>query len=164
MNWEAVASIGESISALAILITLIFLVRQIKYARLAASDISRGQRVAGIRELDLLAIENSELRKIWLKAGSPEMREVVAYLSRELDISEEEADLLRLYAGDWVWTHWAQYRSIRTESDTVELEHIISTFYSADPMKTFIKNPLARDFFDNEFLDWIEVLVKKNDE
>ena len=158
MNWEAIASIGEFVSAIAILITLAYLAIQIKYARIAASDVSRNNRVEGIRQLDRHRMENSALRIAWYKA-SPEMHPMISHIAAELDLTIEEAELIILQGTGWMWTHWAQFRSIKTEEDTRELENIISVFYSTNPMAAVVAHPLTRAHFDHEFIDWIDEVL-----
>ena len=54
-DWGA---IGEFISAIAILVTLIYLAVQIKYAQMSATDESRANRVAGIHHINNRISEN----------------------------------------------------------------------------------------------------------
>ena len=162
MNWEAIASIGEAVGAIAILITLVYLAHQLKYARMAASDVSRGNRVSAILQLDQQRIENSILNDAWIKASGPDTSDHLDYLVRELDLTTEEAGIVAIYAGDWIWTHWAQFRSIKSQSDMDELENIVFVFYSVNPMKTFIGYQPIRAYLDSDCMDWIDGVLEKN--
>ena len=71
MNWDAVGAIAELLGAVAIVVTLIYLAVQIKYARLSSIDTNRENRVVGIRELNGFLITNSEARAAWNKSMGP---------------------------------------------------------------------------------------------
>ena len=62
MNWLAVAAISETIGVIALVISLLYLAFQVRFARLAAADTSRTARANGIREIDLAMVNNPELR------------------------------------------------------------------------------------------------------
>ena len=62
MNWDAVGAIAELIGTLVILVTLIYLAVQVKYARLTATDANRNGRVVGIRDLNGNLVTNAEAR------------------------------------------------------------------------------------------------------
>ncbi len=47
MNWEAIGALGETLGALLVLITLIYLATQVRYAKNAAADANRLARAKG---------------------------------------------------------------------------------------------------------------------
>lgn len=54
----------------------------------------------------------------------------------------DEASLIFWSQNDYIWTHWAQYYSQKTKEDERELENIVSTWYSAPPMKHIIEHEI----------------------
>lgn len=54
MNWNVVSAISEVVGVIVIVISLLYLAFQIRFARLAAADTSRMARVIGVREIDRL--------------------------------------------------------------------------------------------------------------
>lgn len=69
MNWETVSTIAQIASAIAIVISLIYLALQVRFARLLASDTSRTARSGGVRANVLAMANNTELCKYWLKSS-----------------------------------------------------------------------------------------------
>ena len=59
MNWDAISAILEAIGVIAIVISLLYLALQIRFARLAAADTSRTARSIGVREIDLTMVSNA---------------------------------------------------------------------------------------------------------
>jgi hypothetical protein len=152
-DWGA---LGELIGAAAVVVTLIYLATQVRYARLAASDVSRQARAQGVLEMQLMTINNREFREAWRKAargseGAGQRR------TELLGLPEEEALMVLHGCIAWTWLHWAQYRSIKTPEDEMELEHLVSTFYSLPPMATLWKDdPLLRGLLDPGFVAWVD--------
>lgn len=66
MNWIAISAIAEAIGVIAVVISLLYLAFQIRFARIAAADNSRAARAVGIREIDLTMVNNPELRENWI--------------------------------------------------------------------------------------------------
>jgi hypothetical protein len=61
LNWEAVGAVGEILGALAVVLTLGYLARQVHFAREAAADANRLNRANGVTEMVLATATNSEL-------------------------------------------------------------------------------------------------------
>ena len=164
MNWEAVGAIGEIVGAIAVIATLAYLATQIRYARLAASDSSRQHRAQGIMDMELTYLNNSEFRAAWDKGEGAEAERITRDIAKELNLSIEEARLVVRGASGWAWLHWAQFRSIKTEADTLELENIVREFYGAPPMSVvWTKHPWFAERFDDGFVSWVNaVLEEKN--
>ena len=76
-------------------------------------------------------------------------------------VSLDEASLIYWSQNDYIWTHWAQYYSQKTKDDARELENIISTWYSAAPMRTIIEHQTARSFYEQDFIRWIDSIIAK---
>jgi hypothetical protein len=155
-DWGA---IGELISGVAILVTLLYLAVQVKSARISATDANRANRVAGIHHINNRIFENQELQQAWLKSAGPGYTQVHADLSVELGISIDEAMLVQISGSDWVWLHWAQFRSVKTKEDEVELRNIITTWYGENPMKALISHPTMRLFFDVDFIEFVDDIL-----
>ena len=60
MNWDAISAISEAASGIAVVISLLYLAIQVRFARLAAADVSRTARSIGVRENVLAMANNSE--------------------------------------------------------------------------------------------------------
>ncbi len=156
-DWGA---IGELASAVAIIVTLIYLAVQVKYARVAASDASRANRRAGIHEINSVTITNPEILQAWIKSAGPELTGIYTECAEELNITIEESVTLFVVVADWMFLHWAQFRSMKTPEDEAELKNIVSSWYSINPMKTFVTNDQFRSFFDTDFLEFMDESVK----
>jgi hypothetical protein len=155
-DWGAV---GELISAVAILVTLLYLAVQVRSARISATDASRANRVAGIHQITNRMFENQEHQRAWLKSAGPGFTQIQADLSVELGISIDEAMLVQIQAGDWVWLHWAQFRSVKTKEDEAELRNIIAVWYGENPMKALISHPAMRTYFDIDFIEYVDDIL-----
>lgn len=78
MNWEAIAAIGETVGALAVVITLCYLAIQVRYARQAAADSNRIARATGVRDMFMAQINNHELRSVLRRTGDTSYLEGIA--------------------------------------------------------------------------------------
>ena len=48
MNWEAIGALGETLGAILVLATLVYLANQVRYAKNAAADANRIARARGV--------------------------------------------------------------------------------------------------------------------
>ena len=69
MNWEAIGAIGEILGAIAVLLTLIYLVAQIKQNTASVATATYESMMSGITDINLVVAGNSELASI-LARGS----------------------------------------------------------------------------------------------
>jgi hypothetical protein len=155
-DWGAV---GEIVGAVAILVTLIYLATQVKYARLTTTDFNRNSRVEGIRQINGALIQNDNARVAWFKSVGPMNHQLNSEIADTLDLSFDDAVLVVLQGTNWCFTHWAQYRSLKNPEDTKELQNIIQAFYSENPMKALIVHPLFQGYFDSEFIEWVDQIL-----
>jgi hypothetical protein len=162
MNIQDLGAIGEVVGAIAILITLAYLAAQIRYAKFAVTDQSRQNRAAALREINGRLVNNQELRQTFDAVASPEWKAMLGDLANTWDVSVDQASLIYWSQNDYIWTHWAQFYSQKTKDDERELENIVTTWYSAPPMKTIIEHPTVRSFYEPEFIDWIDSVVSKS--
>jgi hypothetical protein len=58
MNWDAIGATGESLSAILVLITLIYLATQVRYAKNTAADTNRLARAKGVCDYQLACATN----------------------------------------------------------------------------------------------------------
>ncbi len=159
MNWDAIGAIAELLGAVAIVVTLVYLAAQIKYARLSSIDANRENRVVGIRELNGFLVTNSEARAAWNKSMGPTQKQLINDIAESLALNFDEASIIVLQGWNWMFTHWAQYRSIKAPEDEAELKNIVSIWYGDMPMRTLIKHPVFRDSFDSEFVAFVDELI-----
>jgi len=162
MNWEAVGAIAELLGVVAIVITLGYLALQIKYSRLSTIDTNRENRVVGIRELNGHLVTNSDARAAWNKALGPSQRQLIDDVADSLSLNSDEASLIVLQGWNWMFTHWAQYRSIKAPEDEDELRNIVSIWYGDMPMRKLISHPVFRDTFDSEFVTFVDAVIASN--
>jgi hypothetical protein len=161
MTVQELGSIGEFVAAIATVATLAYLATQIRYTRLAASDTSRQGRAEGVREMQLVALNNEAFRQAWAKAdtrAAPRMK----VLSELLRVSVDEAQLIWHGCCAWTYIHWAQYRSMKTASDRNELENLIREFYSIPPMApVWATDPMLKAMVDPDFVDWVDEILTR---
>ncbi len=162
MNWDAVGAIAELLGAVAIVVTLIYLAAQIKYARLSSIDTNRENRVAGIRELNGFLVANGEARAAWNKSMGSTQKQLINDIAESLGLNFDEASIIVLQGWNWMFTHWAQYRSIKAPEDEDELRNIVSIWYGDMPMRKLISHPVFRDTFDSEFVAFVDEVIASN--
>ncbi len=160
MNWLAVSAISEAVGVIAIVISLLYLAFQIRFARLAAADTSRIARAIGIREIDLTMVNSSELRENWLK--SSDLIPVYEKLGSQLNLSVEEALQVDTLCQCWIRLHWGHYKSITTPADLEDLEGLVSVFYSTPPMlHCWRQSPYGKSIFDADFVQFVDAAISK---
>ncbi len=69
MNWEAIGAIGEILGAIAVLLTLIYLVGQIKQNAASVATATYESMMSGITDINLVVVGNSELASIVARGG-----------------------------------------------------------------------------------------------
>jgi len=155
-DWGAV---GEILGAIAILVTLVYLATQVRYARHTITDANRTSRVEGIRELNGLLVANAEVRAAWNKGMGPGYRRVHDDIAESLGLSFDEASIVITQGASWGFTHWAQYRSMKSPEDEKELANSVKAWYGEDPMRALIMHPNFRGYFDDDFLVFVDETV-----
>ncbi len=161
MNWIAIATISEIIGVIALVISLLYLAFQVRFARLAAADTSRTARSIGIRDLDLAMVNNPELRKNWIV--SSDLKSIYEILGSEMNVSVDSALQVDTLCQSWMRIHWGHYKSITTPEDLEDLERLISLFYSAPPMlNCWRKSPYGRKAYDEDFVRFVDGAISKS--
>ena len=160
-DWGAVSQI---VGTVAILVTLVYLASQVRYARLTVIDANRTNRVEGIRELNGILLNTADVRAVWNKTMGPQYRQVHTDIAESLDLSFDEASVIVTQGANWAYTHWAQFRSIKSAEDEDELKNIVLGWYAENPMRALIDHPNFRAFFDAGFIDWIDEILRSADQ
>jgi hypothetical protein len=161
MNWNAISAISEAVGVVAIVISLLYLAFQIRFARLAAADTTRTARAIGVREIDLTMVNSLELRENWLKSSN--LTPVYEELGSQLKLTVEETLQVDTLCQCWMRLHWGQHKSITTPEDLKDLEGLVSVFYSAPPMLQCWQNgPYGKNIFDADFVRFIDEAISKH--
>ena len=160
MNWETVSAIFQTASEVAVIISLLYLAFQIRFARLLAADTSRTARAIGVRDNVRSMANNSDLCENWMKSSGLESE--YEALGAEMNLSADGAIQVDNMCQCWMWLHWGQYKSIKTQADLEELENIVSVFYSVPPMlNCWRESPYGSRVFDEEFVRFVEGAISK---
>jgi hypothetical protein len=80
-------------------------------------------------------------------------------IAESLGLSFDEASIVITQGANWTFTHWAQYRSMKSPEDQKELTNIVRGWYGEDPMRTLIMHPNFRAYFDADFVVWLDQTV-----
>ena len=93
------------------------------------------------------------------KSDDPAFRELHEDIAESLGLSFDEASIVILQGWNWMYTHWAQYHSMKSPEDDAELKLICKVWYGADPMKTLLRHPAFRACFEPAFVSWLDGVV-----
>ena len=161
MNWEAIGAIGEIVGALAVVLTLIYLAFQVRYARNATLDQNRLTRSSAIREIILSTANNDSLRVGQIKNWG--LEEYYESLARKLDIDPVEASRNEWANAVYFWMYWGQWASSHEKRDLAELEHVIVAIFSiAGVRHTWDISPVGKIFLDEDFVQFVDRVLEKN--
>jgi hypothetical protein len=161
MNWETISAILEAVGVIAVVISLLYLALQIRFARLAAADTSRTARSIGVREIDLTMVNNAGLRENWLKSSN--LKPIYQEIGSQLNLSVEEALQVDTVCQCWMRLHWGQFKSITTPEDLKDLESLISVFYLSPPMKNcWAESPYGKATYDADFVKFVDDAISKS--
>jgi hypothetical protein len=163
MDWEAIGALGEAVSAILVLVTLIYLATQVRYAKNAAADANRLMRARGVCDFQLACATNDSLSQI--NSAGNDSGSWYEELSAALGITAEEAmrlDALSLY---WIWLHWGQYSSTNNKDDLDELGDTIGMFYSSSrAIKYSWENgPFTKPLLSSKFVEFVDSNMQKFD-
>ncbi len=156
MNWDAIGAIGSILGAIAVVATLFYLARQIRQQNIIAADTSRTNRVIGIRELNAHMVGDPKLRETWNKTIGPNYRRLHEDIAETLDVSFDEASIIITQGITWAYTHWAQYRSMKTPEDEKELTNIVRGWYGENPSLALVRHQGFRAYLDPDFVSWLD--------
>jgi hypothetical protein len=158
MPWEAISEVTQIVGACALVISLIYIAVQIRFARKAAADTSRTARGEGVREIDLAMVNNRELRENWIKSSN--LTPIYKELGAELDLSVDATLQVDTICQVWMRLHWGQFQSITVPEDLNDLKRLVAAFYSSPPMSNcWEKSPYGKKIYDPKFVKFVEDAV-----
>ena len=158
INWEAIGAIAEGMGAFAVVVTLIYLSLQVRYAKSTAADSNRLVRASGVREIVLSNVLDDEARRSIIRALDASQFYEDAAKKLNIDILDaERADFTAQY---YFWLHWGQYSTTMTGSDRKELENVISRFYTLPAIRnSWDQGPFGKVMFDAEFISFVDRIL-----
>ena len=163
MNWDAAGALGEIVGALAVIITLIYLASQVRYARNATLDQNRLSRATAIRDVILSTAENDQLRVDLMKNWG--LENYYTSLADELGIDSVAASRNEWANAYYFWTYWGQWKSSHEATDLKELEHVITLLFALPGVRhTWDISPLGKVLMDEDFVAYVdEILARRVD-
>jgi hypothetical protein len=158
MNWDAVGAIGETIGALAVVITLAYLAIQIRVSRSVAADANRLTRTNGVREWCLALLGNDKMLLTFVKGHGIES--YVDAFGKAFDLPPEEAARLDVMHQYFFWLHYGHFASTNDKKSMQELRKLAATFYNVPSIKySWEKSPYGKSFMDPEFVSFIDEMA-----
>ena len=160
MNWEAIGAMGETVGAMLVLITLIYLATQVRYAKNTAADANRLARARGVCDMQLALVGNDQLLQSSIAANG--QGDWYQELAAALGITVEDAmraDHINTY---WFWLHWGQFSSTNSKNDLQELGDTIGRFYQSPELKYAWENgPFSKPLLNDEFVAFVQKYMEK---
>lgn len=148
MNWEALSTIAEAVSAVAILVTLVYLAVQIKQAKTATLGQIVQSRASEFNVLCTTLINDGNLA------------DVVIAVSKGEPISEADTERLNIYFGmlwNQVYAARVQYERGLITDEEFELTRgtvgFILNMWNGYGNSTF-DSPMGPGLFGKEFYEW----------
>ena len=133
MNWDAIGAVGEILGALAVVVTLVYLARQVSYARTEAADANRLQRSNGLREFNLAIATDNGLRDSIAK--SHRMQPYYEADAEALEITADDAARSDWTHACFFWLHWGQWSTNSDDAGKAELKHMIRSYYTVPAVR-----------------------------
>ena len=158
MNWDAVGAIGETVGALAVVITLAYVAVQIRVSRSVAADANRLNRTNGVRDWCLAVSGNDQMLSALIKGHR--MEGYFEAFGKEFELSPEEAARLDFMHQYFFWLHYGQYASTNDEKSTDELRKLAKTFYNIPSIRYSWENsPYGKTFLEPNFVTFIDEIA-----
>ncbi|MFT4562835.1 MAG: hypothetical protein ACI9BW_002582 [Gammaproteobacteria bacterium] len=158
MNWEAAGVIAEVVGAIAVVLTLVYLAVQVRYARNETIDQNRLTRSTAVREIILATTANDDFRSGQIRHWG--LGEYYETLAKKLGITSVEAS--RNEWGDqyYFWMYWGQWTATNDPDDLRELKHIIQTLFALPGMRhTWDSSPLGKVLLDERFVEFVDEVL-----
>lgn len=159
MSLETIYYITQILAVLLVIGSLLFVGIQIRDNSRAITDQNRWQRVNAIIDAQIAHIENPHVLEAFNKTAPQAWKDFVTDLCKVWGVSYEEAHLVAWTQGVYLWTHWGQYRSMKTKTDEAELRNIILTWYTVEPMKSNFAHPVSQALYEPSFNAWVEDIL-----
>jgi hypothetical protein len=161
MNWEAIGAIGEIVGAAAVIITLIYLASQVRYAKNATLDQNRLTRSSAIREIILSTANNDSLRVAQMTNWG--LESYYDSLAVEFGTDPVEASRNECANAAYFWMYWGQWASSHEKSDIVELEHVMVRLFSLPGVRhTWDLSPLGKVLLDEDFVRFVDEVLERH--
>jgi hypothetical protein len=161
MNWEAIGAIGEMLSAMLVLITLIYVATQVRYAKNAAADANRLMRAKGVCDMNLHSSTVTGANLIAAKANGWDVW--YHQLAEEFGLKDEDAAKADSLNNYWFWLHWGQFSSTNNKKDLSELGQAIGRFYQSPFIRFAWENsPFAKPLFGEDFIKFVDMHIQKH--
>lgn len=155
INWNAVTALGQIISTVAVVMTLVYLTNQIQQAETASTDANRLARSSGVADFFLAAAHDPAFRRAQERAaGDTVHAHFIREVQRRLELTEDEATQLAAAAQYWFWLHWGQWRSSMDEGDRRELQNMIERFYVLPHIRVVWE--AHRGWMDADFVEFVD--------
>ena len=160
MNWDAIGAIAETLGAVGVIASLVYLATQIRHSREQMRENTRAVRASGyqtfFQNLDEVATRSS---------SSPEMAHAVRIGMADFDQLDEEG---RYFFNNWIIGvllafengHY-QYRTGILEEDRWRILHpmIAAAVVSPGVRQWWRQNPLGNDFLGGDFVALVEEIL-----
>ena len=160
MNWEAAGVIAEVVGACAVILTLMYLAVQVRYAREATIDQNRLTRSTAGREITLAICTNDKLRTGQVRQWG--LEEYYEKLAEKLGITSVEASRREFGDSLFFWMYWAQWSATNDPMDLQELRHIIKQLFIHGTRRTWDSSPAKKVLLDKRFVQFIDRVLAED--
>ena len=155
MNWDAIGAIGEAVSALAVVITLIYLARQIHSSSKATESQVHASLSAEMERLATTLASDTFLANAMLAAR------------RQESLEPEQELRLGFWFGGFLRVCESHYLQRHLEATEIDLESPIAVILKGHAEVPFLRgimqNGVDRGSATKEFLAWLDKNVLQSD-
>lgn len=154
MNWEAIGAVGEILAAIAVIVTLIYLAKQIRQN-------SQAVQVSALRD-------TTEQWHRWSEvlAASPELADIVAKGNKSYDqLPENEAMRYGAYV-QMFFDSTESYRSLVLEHQVQKDLCVLESIVTRRVCETGVREWWSENYsdYDSGFVDWVNSILARQDE
>jgi hypothetical protein len=160
MNWDAIGAIAETLGAVGVIASLVYLATQIRHSREQMSQNTRAMRASGyqsfFQSMDEVAMRST---------SSPEMAEALRLGITNFDqLNEEQA----FYFNNWMLGMFMAFENGHYQFRTGILDesrwrlhrsNLTACLNSPGPRQWWRQDPLGRDSLDPEFFALVEEIL-----
>lgn len=141
MNWEAIGAVGEIVGALAVVVTLVYLVKQIQQNTAAVATATYESTMSGFNDINVVVASNPELASL-LDKGTQNPDALNAEEVTQFNF------LLRCYANQWWKLFKLHQRGSLSEDDWSVFAREAAQFLDQPGCRPFrAKNALFADLY-----------------
>ncbi len=162
ISLESIYFMSQTIAAIAIVGSLFYLARQIRFAHQAASDFTRHGRATAVQTWMMAIASNDELTHCWAKAADHWVndKEGSHPLAAALGLSINEAAKVELLCTYGFWANWGQFASTKSSEDLDEIKNIIASMYASEPWATVWRLSGQRKLLDPRFVEFVDEVLR----